>query len=138
MEPSLAKPRVAPSEPVPEASQPVEKGVPETSAEAADDLYATYELDHHIPFVADHYGLKELWNNKDLTYETEVKTIDSYLMDEIKAGQLDNSTKSVKNVLSKLERLAGVNKDAPTSVKVQQLAEFTKYLKTLSEKGIRL
>ena len=95
---------------------------------AAVDLYLTYHMDHDVPFVADYYGIEAMMDFQDLSYKAEVDTIDKYLVDEVRGQRLANTTEAIKGELAKLEKLAGVNKNTPTSIRVKQLAAYSEFL----------
>lgn len=138
MEPPIVKGRVESVEPSVSAPQESsERTVAETTAKpSSDELYATYDLDHNAPYLADHFGIENLWNDPGLTYKSEINALDEYLMGEIKNKTLDNSTGAVKSRLAALERQAGIPKTAPVELKVKLLAEHASYLSKLE--NIRL
>jgi hypothetical protein len=119
----------------PEVTKTPDRGVPAEVPikPSGDELYATYDLDHANPYLADMFGIEALWNEPGLTYKTEVNTIDSYLMQEIKEKNLSNTTTAVKERLEKLEAQAGIDKTAPVELRVKLLAEHAKYLQKLND-----
>lgn len=134
MDNTPVKPRVVP------ATAPEHTGTPsEPVAKVGDkmdsDLFMTYSLDHDVPFVADYYGIGNMLAYKDLSYKQEVDTIDNYLVDEVKSKRLDNNTNAIKTRLKQLEKIAGIDSLAPTSIRVKQLAAYAEYMKKLSDLG---
>ena len=133
MEPPIVKGRVeAPvSEPITESAK-TEHVVSETTYKSShDELFATYELDHNVPFLADLFGIESLWNDPGLTYKGEIEALNDYFMTEIKNKTLDNSTGAIKSRLAALERQAGISKTSPVELKVKLLAEHASYLNKL-------
>jgi len=128
----LAKPRVQ-SEPTP--SEPVSKSVPETSVGQKEkvDMYMTYSLDNDVPFLADYYGIGNMIDYADAPYKSEIDAIDNYLVEEVKAKRLDNTTEAVKKRLTQLEKVAGIQKYIPTSQRVKTLAAYANYMQELSK-----
>ena len=124
MEPPIVKGRVeAPvSEPITESAK-TEHVVSETTSKSSpDELFATYELDHNVPFLADLFGIESLWNDPGLTYKGEIEALNDYFMTEIKNKTLDNSTGAIKSRISKT---------SPVELKVKLLAEHASYLNKL-------
>lgn len=135
MEDSLTKPRVTPTL-TSEAKLDVPKADPGAKSSESlkeSDLYATYELDHSKPYLAEYFGINELWNNPDLSYKDELNHIDTYLKGEISDKTLANTTEAVKQRVTKLEKLAGIDQSASPALRVQQLAAFAKYMRQLSD-----
>lgn len=98
-----------------------------------DELYATYELDHNAPYIAELFGIEGVWNDSGLSYKKEVQAIDAYLKTEITDKQLDNSITAVKTHIEQMERLAGVSKTAPVEIKMKALASFASHMQRLNQ-----
>lgn len=136
MSEDLAKPRVdTPAEPPASGDTPASKTA---DSIAESELYATYEMDHNRPYLAEYFDIGDLWNNPDLTYKDEVGAIDKYLKSEIADKTLANTTKAVKDRVSQLERLAGVSPNASPALRVQQLAAFADYMSKLSSINLKV
>ena len=101
----------------------------DTGSKVETDLFMTYQLDHNVPFVADYYGVGNMMEFADISYKSEIDSIDAYISDEVKGQRLENSTDAVKGELRKLERLAGIDKHVPTSSRVKQLAAYAEFLR---------
>lgn len=135
---NLSKPAVAPVPTADTATSTLANREVSVGENTNIDLYMTYNMDHDIPFVADYYGIGDMMGYKDLSYADEITTIDNYLVDEVRGQRLANSTDAVKNALRGLEKLAGVDKNTPTSIRVKQLAAYSEFLRKANEikKGI--
>lgn len=135
---NLSKPAVAPVPAADTATSTLASREVAVGDNTNIDLYMTYNMDHDIPFVADYYGIGDMMGYKDLSYADEITTIDNYLVDEVRGQRLANSTDAVKNALRGLEKLAGVDKNTPTSIRVKQLAAYSEFLRKANEikKGI--
>lgn len=135
---NLSKPAVAPAPAADTATSTLASREVVVGDNTNIDLYMTYNMDHDIPFVADYYGIGDMMGYKDLSYADEITTIDNYLVDEVRGQRLANSTDAVKNALRGLEKLAGVDKNTPTSIRVKQLAAYSEFLRKANEikKGI--
>ena len=130
MEPAIVKGRVEESAPVVETVNS-DPAIVETHHSSKDELFATYDMDHSAPYLAELFGIKGLWNNPDLTYKTEINQLNEYLMGEIRGKTLDNSTTAVKSRIAALERQASISKTAPVELRVKLLAEHAHYLSKL-------
>jgi len=109
--------------------------VPETSVGQKEkvDMYMTYSLDNDVPFLADYYGIGNMIDYADAPYKSEIDAIDNYLVEEVKAKRLDNTTEAVKKRLTQLEKVAGIQKYIPTSQRVKTLAAYANYMQELSK-----
>lgn len=124
---ALAKPRVEAAPQVLATSTVAPREV--TAGEKMNvDQFMTYSLDHDIPFVADYYGVGDMLGFQDLPYKAEVDLIDNYLVSEVKAKRLDNTTDAVKARLKQLEKIAGIESYLPTAQRTKTLAAYVKYL----------
>jgi len=115
-----------------EPSEPVnEKVIGKSEAAVIDSKVEPPYLDYHRekgkPYIADYFGLGELWQDKVGGFKEELDTIDNYVKDEIEQGRLDNSTESVKELLKSIEKQIG-NKTERVTIKIAQMAAFTNFL----------
>lgn len=87
--------------------------------------YTSYEVDHQRPFVADHYGL----GDSHKVFESEIKEIEGYFKDKADHGKIENSTKTIKDLIAKYEKMANIGKEERTSMRVAKLAAFIRFLR---------
>jgi hypothetical protein len=117
--------RVEPSEPVPE------KVIGKSQAAVIDSKVEPPYLDYHHekgkPYIAEYFGLGEMWQDKVGGFKEEMDTIERYIEDEIEQGRLDNDTEAVKTLLKEMEKQIG-NKTERTTIKIAQMAAFTEFL----------
>ena len=127
----LAKPRIQPA--VTPSMDPVVKSDPATLVgnKADINMYLSYGLDHDVPFLGDYFGIGPVLEYNDAEYKPEIDALDDYLVKEIKAKRLDNTTDAVKSRLKQLERMAGLKDFIPTPQRVKTLAAYAKYLSEL-------
>lgn len=112
--------------PEPNADQPV------TSYAKADGLYVGYENDHGVPYVANFYGIGNLYNQEPDTYHEEIDAIGKHIEQLIGDGELSNSLEAVDLKLKQLEKLAGVDKTERTVMKLIRLAEYCKFMNNVN------
>jgi hypothetical protein len=118
--------RVA-SEPTETAPLPeTDRNQPTTAYETADGLFIGYESDNGVPYIVNHYGIKETFQADPESY-AEVADITRYLQDLVNSGQLDNSTKAVAEKIKQLEKLSGVDSTERVNMKLTRLAEYAKF-----------
>lgn len=115
-----------PSEPV------IEKPISESKAAIVDTKieppYLDYEHETGKPYIAEYFGLGELWNDKLGGFEQEIGTIQTYIKGEIEQGRLDNSVQAVKALLKSIEKLVGFDKAERTTSKIAQMAAYTEFM----------
>ena len=99
---------------------------PVTAYETADGLFIGYESDNSVPLIVDYYDLRETFKADPEAY-SEVSDITKYLQDLVTSGQLENSTKAVKEKIKQLERLSGVDSTERVNMKLTRLAEYAKF-----------
>ena len=109
-----------------------ERGLSEIKSTAKNELYATYELDHNAPYIAEMFGIDKVWNEPGLAYKKEVQAIDAHLKIEIQNKELENTTNAVREYVEQMERLAGVSKTAPVEIKMKALASFAAHMSRLN------
>jgi hypothetical protein len=63
-----------------------------------DTLLATYQEDQGNPYVAQYLDVKDVWDKTE-NLKGEVNLIEDYLRDQVKKGDLDNTTKAADKYL---------------------------------------
>lgn len=81
-------------------------------------LVATYKDATGHPYSANYFEVTNIWDRADHGYQDELNAIDSYLQDQVKAGKLDNSTKSALKFMQKAEKKAGVEDGESTHLRI--------------------
>ena len=90
--------------------------------------FTDYESQNGQPFLVDHYELPDTWGEVDGGFTTEVSTIDEYLNYLIDRGEISNTKKAVENELKKIEKLTNMKDEDRKSVKLGNIAAYTKFL----------
>ena len=90
--------------------------------------FTDYESTNGKPFLVDHFQLGSHWNSKDGGFPEEVRTIENYLQSQAVDGEIDNSTKGVKDRLKAIEKVTGMDKENRMVVKLEILAEYIRFL----------
>lgn len=96
--------------------------------------YTEYRKQHGKPYLADYYGLGDTWQDKLGGFETELNVLDMYIRDKIDSGLIENSLDSVKQVIRKIEKQCGVNKEDRTVSKISKLSAYAEFL--MKTKGL--
>jgi len=123
---SVFRSKIEPSEPTPE--KVIGKSQAAVIASNVEPPYLDWEHEKGKPYVAEYFGLGELWNDKVGGFEEELDTIKTYIKDEIEQGRIDNSTDAVKILLKGIEKQMGGIKTERTTIKIAQMAAFTEFL----------
>jgi len=87
--------------------------------------YTSYESEHKKPFIADHYELGEAYTE----FSDEIGEIEGYFKDRAEHGLIANDTKTVKDLISKYEKMANIGKEERVVIKIAKLAAYVKFLK---------
>ena len=118
-------PREQHAEPITPAEEKVTTG---TGKE--DVPFLDYRRFNHKPFMADYYGIENIWD-VDSTITKEVETVEDYLKGQVEVGELKNDTEAVKKKIKKLEKMANIDDTERTSDKMRKLVAFINYQKEL-------
>lgn len=112
------------------AVEPVAKGKnPEvTSLSKVEVPYLDYQNSNGKPYIVDHYDMGSHWDDRVGGFPEEVRTIDNYLQEQIKDGQLDNSIKGIKQRLKEIEKVTGMTNETRNVVKLEVISEYMKFL----------
>lgn len=87
--------------------------------------YTSYEVDHQRPFIADHYEL----GDQHKAFESEIKEIEGYFKDKAEHGKIANDTKTIRDLISKYEKMANIGKEERTVMRVAKLAAFIRFMR---------
>jgi hypothetical protein len=91
--------------------------------------YTLYESEHKKPFIADHYEL----GNSYTEFSDEISEIEGFFKDRADRGIISNDTKTVKDLISKYEKMANIGKEERKVVKIAKLAAYVKFLQQTKE-----
>jgi hypothetical protein len=115
-----------------ETSQPttpdVAKESAKTSTTSIEVPFMDYEVEHSKPFSVDYFQLGDTWQDPDGGFETEVTTIEKYLQDRIKSGEIANSMDAVKEVIKGVEKITNMKKEERPVVKISVIANYMRFL----------
>ena len=123
------------SEPVSEVpanvNQPAAKpsGDHASITDSIEPPFTNYESVHHKPFTVDYFELGSFWN-QDNAYSQEVKTVETFIQNQILMGKVDNSLKAVKEYMKDIEKLAGIKSFERQTSKMERIIS---YMKSLTE-----
>jgi len=112
----------------PEKHVPIDKSKASIVETKVDPPYLDWEREKGKPYIAEFFGLGDLWKEKVGGFEDEINTIKKYVQDEIEQGRLDNDANAVKELLKKIEKQMGSDKTDRTTMKIEQMAAFTQFL----------
>ena len=88
---SVFRSKIEPSEPTPE--KVIGKSQAAVIASNVEPPYLDWEHEKGKPYVAEYFGLGELWNDKVGGFEEELDTIKTYIKDEIEISDKYKPTK---------------------------------------------
>jgi hypothetical protein len=93
-------------------------------------LFATYEDDQKHPYVADYFGVPDVWD-KEEGFKNELRTIEGYLREKVTKGDLSNKTKDVQKYLQEFEKKAGTNPYENTHKRISQILAYIDFRKVI-------
>jgi Arc/MetJ-type ribon-helix-helix transcriptional regulator len=126
MDGSVFRTKVEPQEPV--AEKPIGKSEAAVIDSKVDPPYLDWEHEKGKPYIAEYFGLDDLWKDKVGGFEEEINTIKKYVQNEIEQGRLDNSADAVKTLLKEMEKQMGADKTERNTIKIAQMAAYTEFL----------
>jgi hypothetical protein len=79
-------------------------------------------------FLDDYFNLGTEWKDHDATFQKEIDTINTYLTEKIKTGEIENSQKAVTTVLKGMERLNNLSKEGRSVIRLEVLGNYIEFL----------
>jgi hypothetical protein len=96
----------------------------------APELVATYSEDMGKPYVAKYLDLETVWD-KEPTMSQELKEIEGFIQDQVKRGNLENSTKATDKYLKEIERKAGLTGYESATKRISTLIAYIDFRKVV-------
>lgn len=93
-----------------------------------DPTYTDYRQENHKPYIADYFELGELWDDTDGGFKSDVHIIEDYVSHLINNEKLTNTVKSVKSLLTSIEKQANVKSTDTTTTRIEKVKEYAKFL----------
>jgi len=90
--------------------------------------YLDYEQAKGKPFAVEYFGLSNTWDDPDGGFSQEVALVEEYFENKIKSGGMANSQSAVKKELKEIEKLANLEKDERTVVRLGTISAYLKFL----------
>lgn len=116
---------VAPSTPSEPGDVAVGSEVKETS------LLASYEEETGRPYTADYFDLKNMWS-REPGLQRDLQEINSYVLEQVKSGTLDNSTRSAEKFIKDMERSAGLTRYESANTRIAKLLAYIDFKRTVN------
>lgn len=121
--------KVEPSvEPVAEA-----KATTSGSVSKVEVPFTDYAREHGQPYTVDLFSLGEHWTDGIGGFTNEVGAIENYLSELVNNRELGNDLTSIKKRIKEIEKVTGVDKEDRTTVKLEIIAEYVKFLMKKSD-----
>lgn len=90
--------------------------------------FKDYVSQYNHPYTVDYFGLGDTWEQKEGGFGKEVSIIESFIESEIDKGEIPNNIEAVKDVLKKLEKMTGIDKNERPLMKIETLAAYVEFL----------
>lgn len=125
MNDSVAKVAVTPKEsaPIPEAKNP--DRVTETRDSV--DSVALYQELKGLPYTADFFDVKEIWDNPKLSLKEDVEAIEEAYRAKVYSGEVKDGVESYEEMVKEAEA-ATESKNSPPQVRVAKIAAFVRFM----------
>ena len=94
--------------------------------------FTEYRNLNKLPFTADYIDAKLTWDEAGMV--EDISKIEDYLTNLVQTGELENTTKSAKEKLKDLEKMAGIDKIESKAQRLIKLATFVEYLQNLDRR----
>lgn len=101
-----------------------------TTTEHAPELVATYSEDMGKPYVAKYLDMETMWDQEP-TMAQEVKTIEAFVQDQVKKGNLDNSTRATDKFLKEIEKKAGLTGYETATKRISAILAYIDFKKVI-------
>lgn len=85
--------------------------------------YSAYKSEHGKSLISDYFEL----GTSESEFETEIENIENYFADKVKSGMSDSPT-AVKEAIKKMEKMANIDKNERTTLRVAKLAAYVRFL----------
>lgn len=89
--------------------------------------YSTYSSDQGHPYTAKYYGIENIYDEGDL-FSDEIKTVEGYFKSKIESGALADTTQAIRDQIKGIEKVAGIGKNEPTTMRISKLVAYVKFL----------
>jgi hypothetical protein len=91
--------------------------------------YTEYEKEFKHPYLVEHFGLGDSWQDKFGGFDNDIRTIDNYLKNKIEQGELKNDVESVKEKIKSIYKLCGIDKNERVTMQIEKLSAYIDFLK---------
>jgi len=98
--------------------------------EHAPELVATYSEDMGKPYVAKYFDIENVWD-REPSMSLEVKTIEAFVQDQVKKGNLDNSTRATDKYLKEIEKKAGLTGYESATKRISAILAYIDFKKVI-------
>lgn len=100
------------------------------STESKNDLVATYADEHGKPYVAKSLEVENIWD-KEPTMKRELETLEGYIVEQVKQGKLENSTRATDKFIKELYKKADVNPHEGYQKKIDKLLAYIDFRRVI-------
>lgn len=90
--------------------------------------YLDYEAQNSKPYMAEYFELGDNWNDKMGGFSTELSTINNYIEQKIKSGDIGNSIEAVRREIKSLEKINNLKGEERPVVKIEILSAYIEFL----------
>ena len=107
---------------------PSGKDAPTQPVTNVEPPYLDYEAQNSKPYTVEYFQLGDNWADKVGGFSTELSTINGYIENKIKAGDIGNSIDAVKAEIKSLEKVNNLKGEDRAVVKIEVLSAYIEFL----------
>jgi hypothetical protein len=95
-------------------------------------LFATYEDASGRPYAADYFEAPNVWN-EDVGLARDLREIEGYVREQVRAGKVEDSTKAADQFLKEMERKAGLSRYEGVNQRITKILAYIDFRRTVDE-----
>lgn len=111
------------------------KTTPEAMPSRADSTPSTetgsflgYEVENS-PYLSKYYDVENVWSDPSAGFKEDFEFINGYFKEKINKGEMADTIEAVKDKMKWIEKLANIDKNERTVMKIEKTKAFIRFLK---------
>ena len=113
--------------PIPEAQNPdVPHSVDKTTP------ISLYQELRGMPYSAEYFEVKEIWNSDKLTLKEDLRLIDEYYKNKVWNNEYQDNKKSFEVVIKEAKKVTNCE-NAPVNIQIAKIAEWAKFMNRIRD-----
>ena len=80
-----------------------------------------------IPYTAEFFEVKGIWDNPDLTLKEDVETIEEYYKQKVQSAEIEDDPDNFLQLIKEAEKVTN-SKNSPSAVRIAKIAEWMRFM----------